>query len=382
MTDLSNFFAGRTEQMVAFLEQLVLMESPTSSKEHVDRLGDFIAQECRVLGAEIAVYPQEDVGDFRVAVWNQNAPGKPILLLCHLDTVWPVGTLETMPFRRDDERLYGPGVIDMKAGIAISLEAIRGLVERGELPNRPIWIAFNGDEETGSKNTRVVIHELAAQVGLVLVMEPAAPGGGLKTWRKGMARYTIRVVGRASHAGNAPEAGINAVTEAAHQALYLHKLNDYQNGTSVSVTTMRAGVASNVIPPEAVMDVDVRFLKASEAERVERAIRQLSPVLPGAQVVVEGGIDRGPMERDDQMIRAFQQAQNIGLSVGLQLFEEGSGGGSDGNFTAAMGIPTLDGMGADGTGLHAAHEQVVIRSLPQRAAFLAKMLTDWDMDAV
>jgi glutamate carboxypeptidase len=303
-------------------------------------------------------------------------------MLCHLDTVWPVGTLDTMPLRADGGLLYGPGALDMKGGVVIALEAIRGLVNRGELPRRPIGILLNGDEETGSFYSRDTIRQLAAQAGLVLVMEPAADGEALKTWRKGIARYTVRTVGRASHAGNAPEAGINAVIEAAHQALALHGLNDLENGTSVGVTTMRGGIATNVIPPEATLEVDVRFLNASEAERIDRAVRQLSPVLPGAQVIVEGCIDRGPMERNDQMVRAFRQAQTIAHSLGLEVGEDGSGGGSDGNFTAALGIPTLDGMGAGGQGLHAAHEQVIIRSLPRRAALLAKMLCDWDVDAV
>jgi glutamate carboxypeptidase len=172
------------------------------------------------------------------------------------------------------------------------------------------------------------------------------------------------------------------VIEAAHQALYIHGLNDLPNGTSASVTVINGGIAMNVIPPEATIKVDVRFLKASEAERVDQAMHHLTPTLPGAEVTVEGCIDRGPMERNEQMIRAFKQVQAIGTALGMELREDGSGGASDGNFTAALGIPTLDGMGGDGVGLHAAHEQVVIRSLHRRAALLAQLLIDWDMDAV
>jgi glutamate carboxypeptidase len=379
MTDWLNFFYDRTDSMVDLLKRLVLLESPTSSKAHVDHLGEFVADICREMGAAIRVYPQADVGDLRLAVWNGDAPGKPIMLLCHIDTVWPVGTLETMPLRVEGDLLFGPGAIDMKGGVVIALAALRGLVERGELPQRPIWMLLNGDEETGSLNTRHIIRELAAQVGLVLVMEPAAEGEALKTWRKGIARYAVRTVGRAAHAGNAPEQGINAVIEAAHQALALHGLNDLRSGTSVGVTVIRGGIATNVIPPEAELEVDVRFLKASEAERVDRAVQTLAPVLPGAQVIVAGAIDRGPMERDTQMIRIFGQAQAIARSIGLEVGEDGSGGASDGNFTAALGIPTLDGLGAGGKGLHAAHEQVIIRSLPRRAALVAKMLCDWEM---
>jgi glutamate carboxypeptidase len=382
MSDLLQFFENRTPDMVDLLRRLVLMESPSTSKEHVDKLGLFVAEQCRAIGADVTLYPGETSGDMPFAVWNGAAPGKPIMILTHIDTVWPVGTLETMPLRELDGVLYGPGVLDMKAGLAIALEAMRGLHDRGEIPNRPIWLFVNSDEEIGSPQSRALIVEKAGQCGLVLVMEPASEGEALKTWRKGIARYTVRTVGRASHAGQAPESGINAVIEAAHQALYLHSLNDLPNGTSVSVTVIQGGIGINVIPPEASMEVDVRFLKATEAARVDTAVQNLTPRLPGAAVTVEGGVDRGPMERDEQMIRAFRYVQEIGRSLGLELPEGGSGGASDGNFTAAMGIPTLDGLGGDGLGLHAAHEQVRIRSLPRRAALLAKLLIDWDMDAV
>jgi glutamate carboxypeptidase len=382
MTDYLDFFTHRTAQMVEKLGRLVLFESPTGSKEHVDKLGEHVAWECRHLGAEMTVFPREQVGDVRLAVWNGDAPGKPIMLLAHLDTVWAVGTLDEMPLRQEDDILYGPGVVDMKAGIVIALEAIRGLVDRGELPHRPIWLFFNSDEETGSIHTRDLIHEKAAETGLVLVMEPGTEAEAVKTWRKGFARYDIHITGRAAHSGNAPEAGINAVIEAAHQALRLHDLNDLKNGTSVSVTGLHGGIAINIIPPEATLRTDVRFLKMAEAERVDQAIQHLTPVLPGAQITITGGIDRGPMAYDEQMARVFRQAREIAASIGLELHQDGSGGGSDGNFTAAMGIPTLDGLGGAGIGLHAAHEQVFIRSLPRRAALLAKILTDWDMDAV
>ena len=382
MSDLLAYFQARTARMVEELKLLASYESPTHSKTHVDALGALLVERCKALGAQVDTYPCEDVGDVHIARWNADASGKPIMILTHIDTVWPVGTLEKMPLREEDGILYGPGVLDMKGGVVIALEAIRGLVERGELPERPIWLFLNSDEETGSVASRELIHESARQVGLVLVMEPAAEGEAIKTWRKGFARYHVTTKGRASHAGQAPEQGINAVIEAAHQAIFLHGLNDLPQGTSVSVTMIEGGIAINVIPPEASLQVDVRFLKMSEAERVDRIVQTLQPVLPGAAVEVKGAIDRGPMERDEQMVRAFRQVQEIGASLGLELREDGSGGGSDGNFTAAMGIPTLDGLGADGIGLHATHEQVNIRSLPRRAALLAKLLQDWDMSKV
>ncbi len=382
MSDLLAYFQARTAQMVEQVKLLASYESPTQDKARVDALGALLVEQCKALGAQVDTFPREEVGDVHIARWNNDADGKPIMILTHIDTVWPVGTLKNMPIREEDGVLYGPGVLDMKGGVVIALQAIGGLVERGELPERPIWLFLNSDEETGSVASRALIHETAAQVGLVLVMEPAAEGEAIKTWRKGFARYHVTAKGRASHAGQAPEQGINAVIEAAHQAIFLHGLNDLPQGTSVSVTMIQGGIAINVIPPEASLQVDVRFLKMSEAERVDRIIQGLQAVLPGASVEVSGGIDRGPMERDEQMIRAFRQAQAIGASLGLELREDGSGGGSDGNFTAAMGIPTLDGLGADGVGLHAAHEQLNIRSLPRRAALLAKLFQDWDMSKV
>ncbi|MCD4687454.1 MAG: M20 family metallopeptidase [Anaerolineae bacterium] len=381
-SELVSFFDARTPDMVARLEQYVEFESPTGSKPHVDALGAVIVETCRELGATVTTYPRDVTGDIHVATWNPDAPGKPIMFLTHTDTVWPVGTLETMPLYEKDGILYGPGVLDMKAGVVIAIEALRGLVDRDALPSRPITIFFNSDEETGSAYSRDLIHELAPQMGLVLVMEPAAEGEAVKTWRKGIARYAVQTKGRAAHSGQAPEQGINAVIEAAHQALYIHGLNDLSNGTSASVTVIDGGIAMNVIPPEASIKVDVRFLKASEAERIDSAMQHLAPILPGAEVTVDGCVDRGPMERDDQMVRAFKQVQAIGASLGFELREDGSGGASDGNFTAALGIPTLDGMGGDGVGLHAAHEQVVVRSLHRRAALIAQLLIDWDMDAV
>jgi glutamate carboxypeptidase len=382
MSDLLRFFNARTPEMVDMLRRLVEFETPSQDKARVDQLGAFVAALCRDLGADVTVYPRDVIGDLPFAVWNGDAPGQPILIVTHLDTVWPVGTLTTMPIREENGLFYGPGALDMKAGVVVALEAIRGLRHRGDLPERPIWILHNTDEETSSVYSRDLICEKARDAGLVLVMEPAAEGEALKVWRKGIARYRIQTTGRASHAGQAPEAGINAVIEAAHQALYLQSLNDLPNGTSVSVTVIHGGIAVNVIPPEATLDVDGRFLKASEAERINAAIHALTPTLPGAGVTVEGGIDRGPMERNEQMIRTVRQAQAIAKTLGLDLREDGSGGASDGNFTAAMGIPTLDGLGAGGKGLHAAHEQVEIRTLHRRAALLAKLLLDWNMDAV
>jgi glutamate carboxypeptidase len=208
-------------------------------------------------------------------------------------------------------------------------------------------------------------------------MEPATASGGLKTWRKGVAEYQITARGIASHAGNAPEAGINAIVELAHQAIRLQAMNQLRKGTSVSVTMFQGGVTNNTIPPEANCVVDVRFLTQDEAHRVDEAIRNLQPVLPGSKLEIRGGINRPPLERNEMMIHTFQQAKALADQIGVSLIEDGSGGGSDGSFTAAVGVPTLDGLGAHGDGLHALHEHVTISSLPRRAAHVALLLRDW-----
>jgi glutamate carboxypeptidase len=383
MSELLTYFKSQRDQMVDLLTTLVNYETPTRDKALVDTLGAFMEGQFEGLGASsVTRIPQTDVGDFLLAKWNEDAPGKPIMFLIHIDTVWPQGTLAERPPTIDDQgRLFGPGAIDMKGGITIVLSALRGLVERGEMPQRPIWVLMTSDEEVGSIYSKETIIATARQTGLVLVMEPATPEEALKTWRKGIATYTVRVKGRASHAGNAPEQGINAVVELAQQTLKLHGMNDLKNGTSVSVTTCKGGITFNVIPPEAEAMVDVRTLSARAFEAVNEQITGLTPFIPGAEVGVELHHARGPMERNTTMDWAFKQTKRIGEQYGVTVREEGSGGASDGNFTAYEGIPTLDGLGPQGEGLHAEHEHVVIDSLPRRVTLLAAMLKEWSFES-
>ncbi len=382
MSELLQYFQSRQQDMVDFLTTLVNFETPTTDKAHVDKLGAFLEGEFKSLGASsITRYAQEQVGDFLLAKWNEDAPGKPIMFLIHIDTVWPLGTLAERPVTIDENGvLFGPGAVDMKGGITLTLWSIRGLVERGELPNRPIWILMTSDEEVGSVHSSPVIHEVAAQTGLVLVMEPATKEEALKTWRKGVGNYTLTVEGRPSHAGNAPEQGINSVVEIAQQIMKINQLNDLKNGTSVSVTVVHGGSATNVIPAKATAEIDVRTLTERDWNNILEKITNVSPFIPGAKVSVTPGHVRGPMEHNEQMIRSFAQCKAIGERYGLTIREDGSGGGSDGNFTAMMGIPTLDGLGPQGDGLHALHEQVVVASLPRRATLLAGMLKEWEME--
>ena len=379
MTDLLTYFQGQRQAMIDQLTVLVNYETPTRSKPDVDKLGQYMHGQFEALGASsITPFPQTEAGDILLAKWHEDAPGLPILFLIHIDTVWPLGTLAERPVTIDDEgRLFGPGAVDMKAGITIVLTALRGLTALGQMPQRPIWVLMTTDEEVGSIHSQKIIIQTAKQCGLVLVMEPATPEEALKTARKGVANYHITVEGRASHAGNAPEQGINAIVEMAQQIVALNAMNDLKHGTSVSVNTIQGGIATNVIPAHAEVMVDVRTLTVRAFEAVNEQITGLTPHVPGAKVHVDLHHVRGPMERNAQMAAAFEQAQAIGKALGLTIREDSVGGGSDGNLTAYEGIMTLDGLGPQGDGLHALHEHVIINSLPRRATLIAGILRDW-----
>ncbi len=379
MSDLLAYFQGQQQAMVDLLTTLINFETPTRDKQHVDKMGAFMEGQFRDLGASsVTRIPQTEVGDMLLAKWNENAPGKPILFLIHIDTVWPIGTLaERPPTVKDDGKIYGPGAVDMKAGITIVLTALRGLKERGEMPNRPIWVLMTSDEEVGSVYSHDHIEEAAKQSGLALVMEPATQTEALKTWRKGIATYRLDIEGLPSHAGNAPEKGINAITDFAQQVLKLNQLNDYKRGTSVSVTMVEGGSATNVIPAHVTAFVDTRALTMQAWEETYETMMSLEPFVPGAKVKVTQINGNKPMEHDETMVRSFAQCKQIGERYGLTITEDGSGGGSDGNTVAALGIPVLDGLGPQGDGLHALHEQVVIASLPRRATLIAGILKDW-----
>lgn len=379
MSDFAAYFESQKQAMVDQLTALVNFETPTTDKAAVDKMGAYMRAQFESLGASsITTIPQTAVGDFLLAKWNEDAPGKPLMFLIHIDTVWPLGTLAERPVTIDAEgKLFGPGAIDMKGGITIVLTALRGLTALGQFPNRPVWVLMTSDEEVGSIHSIPVIREVAKGCGLVLVMEPATQEGALKTWRKGLATYRVHVEGRPAHAGNAPEKGINAIVELAQQIQRINTFNDLKNGTSVSVTMVDGGSAGNVIPAKASAYVDTRFLTMHGMNTTKHALENLEPFVPGAKVSLEEIHSREPMEHDERMVRTFAQCKRIGESIGQTVREDGSGGGSDGNVTAAMGVPTLDGLGPAGDGLHALHEHVVINSMPQRAALCAAMLRDW-----
>jgi glutamate carboxypeptidase len=359
--------------MTALLVQLVEMESPSDGKSLLDRLAAFLAEQLGAVGAQVEILAQSKAGDHVRARWDGDAGG--VLLLCHMDTVWEAGTLAQRPVRVDDGRLYGPGAFDMKGGIVNALWAVRALRELNLFPNRRVTLLVTSDEEIGSRTSRPIIEAEAVSHDAVFVLEPAQPpNAALKTWRKGVGVYRVSITGRSAHAGVDHEKGINAIEELAHQVLAIQRFTDYEVGTTVNVGVVEGGTRSNVIPERATARVDVRVMNAAEAARIDEKMRGLKPYLDGASIQVSGGVNRPPMVRTPAIASLFGQAEVLGAGMGLHITEAGSGGGSDGNFTAALGVPTLDGLGVVGDGGHASHEHVVLASMPERAALLAAMI--------
>ena len=299
MSGLKAFFEARQQSMIELLTATVERESPTHEKAAVDALSQYLKDQLEAIGAEVDVHPREHVGDLLLATWNGDAEGKPILIVSHMDTVHPLGSVAERPVRlEDDGRLYGPGALDMKGGIVVAIDALAGLRERNELPARPIQFLITTDEEKGSRYSRELIEELAADAALVMVTEPPTRDGSLKTWRKGVSSYRLTIQGRAAHAGNEPEEGVNAIIEFAQHALELNKLNDLPNGTSVSVTVVNGGTTTNVIPAQVNAAIDVRVMSQPVYEKLHAEIMDRMPFIPGADVTIERLHYRPPMERD------------------------------------------------------------------------------------
>jgi len=368
-------FEPHMPQLITLVEKLVQIESPTTSKSGVDELGRFVAAEMEARGAQVRDEPQTDAGDHRIGTWGEGQGG--LLLMVHLDTVHPLGTLEHMPFAKHDNRLFGPGVLDMKVSIAMALTTIEILLQNGKMRQGRLTLLCTSDEETGSRTSRALIEQMAQEHELVLCLEPALPGGSLKTWRKGTLAFRVEAVGKAAHAGSNIKDGVNAILEMAHQIPGIAVLADDETETTVNVGVIQGGTRSNVVPDLCWLRVDVRAKTKDEGDRVLAAMLALEPILEGAEITVKGGWNRQPMERNEQMIQTFQRAQGIARNLGLSLSEGGTGGGSDANFVAALGVPVLDGLGAIGTGAHTKHEQIEMESLAERTALIAALISEW-----
>jgi glutamate carboxypeptidase len=371
---LLNHCRSELPDMLRCLRQAVEIESPSGSKANVDRMAAFFASEFKRSGGRVRVLPHPSAGAAVYAeFWGGVRGLKPVLLLGHHDTVWDLGTIKKMPFTVRNGRAYGPGVLDMKSGLICGLWAIRALQALGVRPRGPVHFFLNPDEEVSSIAFHDTIKAQAKRARTVLVLEPAAARGALKTARKGVGEFQITVQGRAAHAGTNPGAGVNAVSELARQILRIEELADPGRGLTLNVGVIHGGTRSNVIPERAYASVDVRVSRRSDAELVERRVHSLKPIHPEARLEIHGGVKRPPMERA-QAANLFRQARELGRRLGMQLDEASTGGGSDGNFTAALGIPTLDGLGGVGDGAHARHEHILIRELPRRSALLATLL--------
>jgi glutamate carboxypeptidase len=349
---------------VDLLRRLVELESPTGDVLRIAHIGSFLAAELQALGAVVA-------GDRPHLQAAFGGPEAGLLLVAHMDTVWPAGTLQRMPFRVDGDLAWGPGALDMKGGIVVMLEAIR----RAMPLRRPVSVLITADEEIGSPTGRPLVEQAAARAEAVLVIEPPVRDGTITTERSGLARYQLRICGRASHAGH-QGGGVSAVTELAHQTLALSQLVDAKRGVRVNVGQVGGGTGDNVVAAEAWARVDARAWTAAEQAQLESAIRGLKPVLPGATIEISGGVTRPPMTRSRESGELAERVIAIAAELGQPLEQNASGGGSDGNFAAAVGVPVLDGLGPIGIGAHADDERVSLSSIEQRSELLAALLAE------
>ncbi|HWG59703.1 MAG TPA: M20 family metallopeptidase [Candidatus Acidoferrales bacterium] len=380
MSDLLRYLRGREKEIIALLGKFVACESPSGDKAAVDRFGEIVAREWRSRGASVHIFRQRERGNH---VRAEISPGHgefaggagQIMVLGHLDTVYPMGTIRSMPFRLSRGRAWGPGTFDMKAGHVMALFAVDALRTLGVQPRKRLVFLWNSDEEIGSETSRQLIEREALRSDAVLVLEPAlGPDGRLKTQRKGVGTAELIVSGRAAHAGINPQEGVNAVHELAAQIVRLVRWNDPRRGITVQATVVAGGTVSNVVPDSTRAEIDLRYARLADARLLERKLRGLRPILKGARIEIRGGITRPPLERTAGVEALFRRAQSLGREIGLDLGESSTGGGSDGSFAAALGIRVLDGLGAVGEGAHSPGENVTIRALPQRTALVAGLL--------
>jgi glutamate carboxypeptidase len=370
---LQAFCRAELDWLVDTIEALVALESPTTDKPAVDRCGIELSRRLERIGGRVTRLPRTDRGDHLLAEFGCGA--SQVLMLGHFDTVWPVGQLDRMPIARSGTRLHGPGVFDMKAGVAIGMLAARALYETAAPLTHRLVRLWTADEEIGSATSRVAIEDEARRSAAVLVLEPSLAGGAVKTSRKGCGQYELLVRGVAAHAGIDPSKGASAIHELARQICQLYELPAMSSGLSLNVGTVAGGSRPNVVADEARAVIDVRAATRAEMDTIDAAIRRLVPHDVRTSLQWSGGFDRPPLERTAGVARLYDQARAIARELGHELAEGGTGGGSDGNFTAAMGVPTLDGLGAVGDGAHALHEHVEIDRLADRAALVAGLVT-------
>jgi glutamate carboxypeptidase len=377
MLALREHFASRQHEVLALTCALVEMESPSGDHEGSGNVVSLLASAASSIASvnSIERFSSEEFGEhLAVRAFAKSDSPRSVLVLGHTDTVHPRGTIRERPWRTAGNRIYGPGVFDMKANCAIALEALRACEAVGLQTRSAVTILLTCDEETGSPTGRPLVEAEAKKARSVLVIEPPAGGGRVKTARKGTGMFTVDVKGRAAHAGLDPEKGVSAVLELARQTVRLHELNDAASGTTVTVNVVKGGTHSNVIPAEARAEVDMRFTSADAGAKTERRILTLAPFDEEATITVSGGINRPPLERTQQVKALYTHARALASFLDFDLGEASVGGASDGNFVAALGVPVLDGLGVQGDGAHAAHEHILCDDIPTRGALLAGLI--------
>lgn len=364
---------GTSEDLLAELATWVRLETPTTDASAVNRLMDLAEAGLAQAGAAITRIPGRDgFGDNLVA--RTPGDGDPVLIAGHLDTVWSHGTLDTMPYAVNGDKAHGPGIYDMKAGSFLAFHAVRSILSQGIATPRPIVLLLTPDEEVGSPTSRWLIEQEAARAAYVLIPEPAGGGGACVTARKGVGRFTLRVEGRGAHSGTSFQDGASAIVELSHQIIGLHRMVDIERGITLNAAPVWGGSRPNVISPDAGCEIDLRVNSVADGEMMEARILGLTAKTAGCRVTVEGGMNRPPYAETPGILSLYARAQGVAQQVGLALPKQHRGGGSDGNFAAALGIPTLDGLGCPGAGAHASHEHILWKHLAQRGALLAGLL--------
>lgn len=373
------FFTQRTDAIVDLIREVVAIESPSGDLQGSQGVVKLLKERARDVTSvsAIEVIHSPGYGEHLLvrAFSNQGANHATTMLLGHTDTVHQRGTVDpASPLRSDGDKLYGPGIFDMKGACVLAIEVLDCLTSLDLGPSRPVTLLLTCDEEAGSTTGRKLVEREAPLAAQVLVLEPPGLGGCVKTSRKGVGQWIVEAHGIASHAGLDPEAGASAILELARQTEKLHSLRNASRGTTFNVGVIRGGTRSNVVAEKARMEVDVRFTTAAEANRVEELMQTLQPFDPRVRLTADGGINRGPLERTESVVKLFRHAQGIAGQLGFNLEERSVGGASDGNFAAALNVPVLDGLGIDGDGAHAAHEHILISDIAQRGALLTALV--------
>jgi glutamate carboxypeptidase len=374
------YFLRRQKHVVDLARATVEVESPSGDESGSKAVVSLLADAAKEIGGlKVERLPSQNYGEhLRVTAFAESEDFKPIVVLGHTDTVHPCGSLKERPWRVEDGKAFGPGVFDMKANCALALEVIRALAASGIHSRRPVVLLLTCDEETGSPSGRLLVEAEARNARAVLVLEPPASGGRVKTGRKGTGMFSLEARGRAAHAGLEPEKGASAILELARQTERLHSLNGLGGGINVNVGVFQGGTLSNVVPAEACAEIDVRFQTAGEAARIEQEIRGLRPFDERVQLIITGGINRPPLERSESVVALYEKARAVAHQLNFELGETQVGGASDGNFAAAVGATVLDGLGINGDGAHAPHEHIILDDIPRRGALLAGLIATLD----